>query len=121
MTWPLNSGLLRAKEYLLTGERVSPAVAAEIGMANRAVAPDDDLMAQARTFAHRLAAMPWQAIQDTKHVLNRHLRQAAVGAVGLGLAAESQSHDTAEYRAVPEQFRTSKAARAAGSVGSEKG
>jgi hypothetical protein len=65
--------------------------------------------------------MPWQAIQDTKHVLNQHLRQAAVGALGLGLAAESQSHDTAEYRAVPEQFRTSKAARAAGSVGSEKG
>ena len=120
VTWPLNTGLLRAKEYLLTGERVSPAVAVEIGMANRVVAPDE-LMTQARAFAHRLAAMPWQAIQDTKYVLNQHLRHAAVGALGLGLAAESQSHDTAEYRAVPEQFRTSKAARAAGSVGSEKG
>ena len=41
-------------------------------------------------------------------VLNQHLRQAAVSVLGYGLAAESQSHDTAEYRAVPEQFRARK-------------
>jgi enoyl-CoA hydratase len=119
VTWPLNSGLLRAKEYLLTGERLPPAVAVEIGMANRVVAPDE-LMSQACAFAHRLAALPWQAVQDTKHVLNQHLRQGAVTALGMGLAAESQSHDTAEYRAVPGQFKSSKAARG-GNSGSEKG
>ena len=41
-------------------------------------------------------------------VLNQHLRQSAVSVLGYGLAAESQSHDTAEYRAVPEQFRARK-------------
>ena len=38
-------------------------------------------------------------------MLNQHLRQAAVTVLGFGLAAESQSHDTAEFRAIPEQFR----------------
>ena len=104
MTWPLNAGLLRAKEYLLTGDRVTPEVAVEIGMANRVV-PPDVLMREATAYAHRLAALPWQAVQDTKLVLNQHLRQASVNALGIGFAAESQSHDTAEYRAIPARFK----------------
>jgi enoyl-CoA hydratase len=104
VTWPLNAGLLRAKEYLLTGDRVSPDVAVEIGMANKVVAADK-LLTEAIAFAHRLAALPWQAVQDTKVVLNQHVRQASVNALGIGFAAESQSHDTAEYRAVPARFK----------------
>ncbi|BBZ14927.1 enoyl-CoA hydratase/isomerase family protein [Mycobacterium branderi] len=104
VTWPLNTGLLRAKEYLLTGDRVPPHVAVEIGMANRVVTPGS-LMPESVAFAQRLAALPWQAVQDTKFVLNQHLRQSAVTALGFGFAAESQSHDTAEYRAVPATFR----------------
>jgi enoyl-CoA hydratase len=104
VTWPLNAGLLRAKEYLLTGDRVSPHVAVEMGMANRVVAADK-LLTEATAFAHRLAALPWQAVQDTKMVLNQHVRQASVNALGIGFAAESQSHDTAEYRAVPARFK----------------
>ncbi len=104
VTWPLNSGLLRAKEYLLTGDRIPPQAAVEIGLANRVVAADD-LMREATAWAQRVAALPWQAVQDTKSVLNQHLRQAAVAVLGYGLAAESQSHDTAEFAAVPESFR----------------
>lgn len=104
VTWPLNSGLLRAKEYLLTGDRIPPQAAVEIGLANRVVAADG-LMREATAWAHRVAALPWQAVQDTKSVLNQHLRQAAVAVLGYGLAAESQSHDTAEFAAVPESFR----------------
>lgn len=107
VTWPLNAGLLRAKEFLLTGDRISPQTAVEIGMANRVVEADD-LMPQALGFAQRLAQLPPQAVQDTKAVLNQHLRQAAVHSLHYGLAAESQSHDTAEYRAVPDQFNSRK-------------
>lgn len=110
VTWPLNTGLLRAKEYLLTGDRVSPEDAVQIGMATRVVSADE-LMSTAVEFAQRLASLPWQAVQDTKYVLNQHLRQASTAGLGFGLAAESQSHDTAEYRAVPEQFRARAAAR----------
>jgi enoyl-CoA hydratase len=110
VTWPLNAGLLRAKEYLLTGDRVPPEVAVQIGMANRVVGPEV-LMSEATAFAQRLASLPWQAVQDTKMVLNQHLRQASVTSLGYGFAAESQSHDTAEYRAIPEQFRAKSSPR----------
>lgn len=49
-----------------------------------------------------------QAVQDTKAVLNQHLRQAAVMVLPYGLAAESQSHDIGESRAMPEKFRSRK-------------
>ena len=45
-TWPLLIGMLRAKEYLLTGERIPAALAVEFGLANRVVA-DDQLMPEA--------------------------------------------------------------------------
>jgi hypothetical protein len=48
-------------------------------------------------------------VQDTKLVLNQVLRQAAVNVLGYGLAAESQSHDTDEYAAIPAKFRARKA------------
>jgi len=107
VTWPLNVGLLRAKPYLLTGERVPAEVAVQLGLATRVV-PHDTLLSEALAVAHRIAELPPQAVQDTKMVLNQHLRQSAVAVLGYGLAAESQSHDTAEYRAVPEQFRARK-------------
>jgi enoyl-CoA hydratase/carnithine racemase len=104
VTWPAHVSLLRAKRYLLTGDRVPAEEAVAIGLATEAV-PADRVLAKATAFAHRLAGLPWQAVQDTKAILNQTLRQNAVAALGYGLAAESQSHDTAEYAAVPEQFR----------------
>jgi enoyl-CoA hydratase len=108
ITWPLSVGLLRAKQYLLTGDRISPEVAVELGLATRVV-PADSLMDEALELARKVAALPPQAVQDTKVVLNQHLRMAAVTSLGFGIAAESQSHDTADYRAVPETFRSRKA------------
>lgn len=107
VTWPLNIGLLRAKPYLLTGDRMPADVAVNLGLATRAV-PPEQVLSEATAMAHRIAALPPQAVQDTKSVLNQHLRQAAVTVLGYGLAAESQSHDTPEYKAVPEKMRARK-------------
>ncbi len=103
VTWPHLTGLLTAKRYLLTGDRIPAADAVAIGLATFAV-PQDELMVQARAFAERIAGLPPQAVQDTKAVLNQQLRSSAVGALGYGLAAESQSHDTIDYQQVPERF-----------------
>ena len=73
ITWPLSVGLLRAKQYLLTGDRISPEVAVELGLATRVV-PADSLMDEALALARKVAALPPQAVQDTKAVLNQHLR-----------------------------------------------
>jgi enoyl-CoA hydratase len=107
VTWPFLTSMLHAKRYLLTGDRIPAAKAVELGLANEAV-PRAQLLADAVAFAHRLAALPPQAVQDTKAVLNQHLRQSAVTVLGFGLAAESQSHDTVEYARIPEQFRARK-------------
>jgi enoyl-CoA hydratase len=71
-------------------------------------------MSAALAFAHRIAAQPPQAVQDTKAVLNQHLRAAAVAALGMGLAAETHSHDTAEYGDVVERNRASRSTGDAG-------
>jgi enoyl-CoA hydratase/carnithine racemase len=107
VTWPSLTSLLKAKQYLLTGDRIPAHEAVSIGLANFAV-PAEQLMSDALAFAHRIAAQPPQAVQDTKAVLNQHLRLAAVAALGMGLAAETHSHDTDEYGAVIEK-QTSRA------------
>jgi enoyl-CoA hydratase/carnithine racemase len=103
VTWPFLTSLLKAKEYLLTGKRIPAAEAVTLGLANRAV-PASDLLGEARALAAEIAAMPPQAVRETKSVLNQHLRGAMVATLGQGLAAESQSHDTAEYRAIGEKL-----------------
>ena len=104
VTWPHHTSLLKAKQYLLTGDRLLPEEAVTIGLANFVV-PANDVVAEATAFAHRLASLPPQAVQDTKLILNQHLRLAAVAALGYGLAAETHSHDTPHYAMVPDQFR----------------
>ena len=102
VTWPHLMSLMRAKQYLLTGDRIPAAEAVALGMANFVV-PADEALPQAIAFAERLAALPPQAVQDTKAMLNQHLRQSVLLALGYGLAAESQSHDTVEYRDVADR------------------
>jgi enoyl-CoA hydratase/carnithine racemase len=107
VTWPAYTSLLKVKQYLLTGDRIPAADAVAIGLANFAV-PADQVVDEAVDFAHRLASLPPQQVQDTKALLNQVLRQNSLTMLGYGLAAESQSHDTAEYAAFPEQFRQRK-------------
>lgn len=99
VTWPSHTSLLHAKQYLLTGDRIPAAVAVTLGLANFAVS-EDEVLPLALAFARRLSNLPPQAVQDTKMVLNQHLRQSAVSVLGYGLAAESQSHDTEQYREI---------------------
>jgi enoyl-CoA hydratase len=105
--WPLLMGLLRCKEYLLTGDRIPPEKALELGLANRVV-PDDELMAQATAFAERLAAQPHQAIQETKRALNLHLQDMILRAAPFALSAESESFTTDDIKATIDRFSKKK-------------
>jgi enoyl-CoA hydratase len=104
VTWPYLTSLLLAKQYLFTGDRISAPEAHRMGLANFVV-PPDKLLDEALAFAHRLAALPPQALQDTKAALNLHLRQAAISVLSFGVAAESQSFDTSEYRTLTDRAR----------------
>ena len=95
--------LLRAKEYLLLGERISPQVAVEIGLANRVV-PHDEIYAEAMKVAHRLGELPARAVQDTKRTLNLHVQRAITGILEYGISAETECFTTPEHREAIERF-----------------
>ena len=97
LSWPLHTSLLLAKEYTFTGDRITAAAAAEIGLANH-VCPDDDVVPAALATAHKIAALPEQAVEATKRVLNMHLERAVLATIDFAMASETESFDTPEFR-----------------------
>jgi enoyl-CoA hydratase len=105
LAWPLMMSLLRAKEFLFTGDRISPALAVELGLANRVV-PADQLLAEARSLAERLAAQPQRALRDTKRALNLHLIGAVNAVVDFAFASESETFALPEFHAFLDSYKT---------------
>jgi enoyl-CoA hydratase/carnithine racemase len=104
VAWPLMMSLLKAKEYLLTGDRIPAAECVAIGLANRVV-PDGELMGEAMTLANKLAAQPPQALQETKRALNLHLQAAIALVAPFALSAEAESFATDDIRQTIEKFK----------------
>jgi enoyl-CoA hydratase len=98
ITWPFNMGLQRAKEWLLLGGRISAAQALQFGLANRVV-PDGQAVPEAQKLARRLAALPPQALRETRRVLNQPLAARVDAALDDILAAETRSFDEPAFRA----------------------
>jgi enoyl-CoA hydratase len=73
--WPLAVGPARAKQYLMTGDPVPAQEAERIGLVN-SVVPDDQLQAEALSFAQRLASGAPLAIQYTKQAVNKWVKDA---------------------------------------------
>lgn len=103
LTWPLHTSLLLAKEYAFTGDRISARRAADIGLANH-VCPDGEVLSAALAAAHKIAALPRQAVEATKRVLNLHLERSVLATIDFAMASESQSFDTPELRANIDHF-----------------
>lgn len=75
-------GLQKAKELILFGERIDAATALDLGIAWRVV-PGDELIAEARAVAARLAALPAIARRNAKTVLNRAVHLSLEEAMAL--------------------------------------
>jgi enoyl-CoA hydratase len=103
VTWPLLMSLQLAKEYALTGDQIPAHRAADIGLVNH-VCPDREVVEQAMACAHRIAALPRQAVEDTKRVLNLHLERAVLATLDFALSAEDRSFDSPELRANLDRF-----------------
>jgi enoyl-CoA hydratase len=94
VVFPLLMSLLRAKEYLFTGDRIDASTAVQIGLANRVV-PSGTSVGAAVDLAHRLADQPPVALQGTKRAVNQHLLAAIASTLALAVEAENRSFDTA--------------------------
>jgi len=86
--WPLHVGLLRAKRYLLTGDRLTAEDAHRMGLVTDLVETPAEVMPAARALAAHIAALPPLAVQATKRALNQVFRHRFEQVFEQGLAYE---------------------------------
>lgn len=100
---PWMIGMKKARELLLTGERIDALEAHRIGLINH-VAPDNELLATARRYAEKIAQLPGRSAGDYKAALAKHydargfrstISQSSDDAL---LIALTEDHETAEFR-----------------------
>ncbi|MGN2639987.1 enoyl-CoA hydratase/isomerase family protein [Nocardia takedensis] len=96
LTWPLHTSLLLAKEYALTGAKISAERAREMGLVNHVVA---DPLAEALACAKRVAELPRQAVESTKRMLNLHLERAVLATLDYANIAEDLTFQSADFHA----------------------
>ena len=96
LLWPLLIGLMRAKEFVFTGERISAQRALELGLVCR-VEPPADVLPTALQLAHRLARVPRQAMRDTKRIMAAPALAVVHQLLDSALAAETRSVTSPEH------------------------
>ena len=101
--WPALLGPSRSKEFLMTGDVVTGAKAAELGLANHCL-PDAELDGAVDAFADRLAGGALAAIRWSKRAVNAGLRAQAAPVLELAFAYEASSMDTDDHRAAVDAF-----------------
>jgi enoyl-CoA hydratase len=104
LTWPLMTSLLRAKEYILLGDRLPAHEAVQLGVANRVV-PTGTSVDEAVALAERFAALPPQSLRETKALLNASVRRAVDALLDTAIATESASFDEPAFQANLERMR----------------
>jgi enoyl-CoA hydratase len=102
--WSLAMGPLRAKRFLLTGEKLSAAEAAKLGLITF-VTPPGEALAQAMEFAGKLAAGPRSAMSHTKLLCNIYIREALDRSYDTGVGWELLDADTDDHREAIAAFR----------------
>ncbi|ORJ61778.1 enoyl-CoA hydratase/isomerase family protein [Mycobacterium simiae] len=105
LTWPLHISLMLAKEYALTGRRISAPRAVELGLANHVAT---DPVEEAIACAKKILELPQQAVESTKRVLNIHLERAVLASLDYALSAESQSFVTEDFRTIVDKLTAGK-------------
>ncbi|MBW8785682.1 MAG: enoyl-CoA hydratase/isomerase family protein [Novosphingobium sp.] len=101
--WPALIGYARAKRYLLTGDAITGAEAAAIGLVTEAL-PADELDARVQQFAERLANGAGMAIRMTKKSVNMDLRQKLDAMIEAQLGYETMTRYSADHREALEAF-----------------
>ncbi|NCT99702.1 MAG: enoyl-CoA hydratase/isomerase family protein [Comamonadaceae bacterium] len=106
--WPQLIGYARAKEYLMTGDLMSAAEAARMGLINHAV-PAAELDARVAQFADRLAGGAVKAIRWSKMAVNIGLKQLAHSIMDASLAYEALSNRSQDHQEAVNAFREKRA------------
>src|SRR5215469_14768267 len=105
LVWPLQTSLLWAKEYALTGAKISAAQALEMGLANHVVT---EPVAEALACAKRIARLPRKAVEATKRILNIQLERAVLATIDYATNAEEVTFTSDDFLAIVEKLNKGK-------------
>jgi enoyl-CoA hydratase len=87
LAWPLSMGIVKAKQYLMTGDFISAADAERFGLVTEVV-EDGESLVRATTIARLLLTKPQFAVRATKASVNQWYRLGQVSAFDYSLAME---------------------------------
>ncbi|MFC4296895.1 enoyl-CoA hydratase/isomerase family protein [Castellaniella hirudinis] len=108
--WPWLIGMHRAKEFLLTGRKITAGDAERLGLVNHVV-DDDALLEAALGMAQELAGGSQMAIRATKTSLNKILRDTVNLNLDTSLALEKACFYSADHKDRLTAFLTKRHAR----------
>jgi len=94
--WPQLIGYARAREYLMTGELIPAPKAAEIGLINYSL-PPEELDAAVEAFVQKLSKGALLAISATKQTINLGLKQVATAVMDASIAYEKLTVYTRDH------------------------
>jgi enoyl-CoA hydratase len=104
LTWPLQLGYQRAREWVYFGAPMSASQALELGLANRVV-PTGTSVQVATELAHRLTKLPAQSLQATRQAINQPLADRLERSLRELLDAETASFDDPDFQARLKKLR----------------
>lgn len=94
--WPQLIGYARAREYLMTGELIPAPKAAQIGLINYSL-PPEELDAAVEAFVQKLSKGALRAISATKQTINLGLKQVATAVMDASIAYEKLTVYTRDH------------------------
>lgn len=107
---PRRVGLVKAKELIFSGRRLSAADALQIGMVDR-VSPPEKLLQDARAWADELSQGSLTALGLAKSIMDQSFELSAEEAFALGAQAQAICYTSSEHRASIDAFLNKSAER----------
>ena len=91
VVWPQSMGMMWAKRFLLTGDRMGAEQAYARGLVTDLVDTPAECLPAARALAERIAALPPLSVQGTKRALNRVMQQRSGEVFEYSMALEQMT------------------------------
>lgn len=101
-------GATRAAELVLTGDTIDADEAIRIGLVSRVVA-DDQLMAEARKLADRVAVNPPRTVRLAKRLLREAQQSRLSDVLELSAAFQALAHETRDHKEAVDAFTEKRA------------
>ena len=101
LVWPMQISFLQAKEFALTGQKISAPRALELGLANHVV---EDPLTEAIACAKGILKLPQQAVESTKRLMNIQLERAVQQSLDYANLSEYVSFGTADFNKIVDRL-----------------